>query len=229
MCGTTNLEDARAAADAGADALGFVFAPSPRQITPEQVERIVASLPAALEKIGVFMNESVERISEIVQQAGLTAVQLHGTESVEFANELHAKLTNGRSVRIIRAMKAPPATGPGVSVGLPPGILERDPATREIRPGPLAAVLVDSASGLQRGGTGRAFDWQASRLFIPTMNAYLKVIVAGGLTPANVGEAIATLRPWGVDVCTGVERRPGKKDHEKVRAFIAAVRAADKL
>ncbi len=229
-CGTTNLEDARAAVGAGVDALGFVFAASPRQITTEQAERIIASMPAAVEKVGVFVNDSVVRISEIVQHVGLTAVQLHGTESLEFVHELHAKLSNGHGARIIRAMKPPaaPVEASG-SAALPSGILERDPETHEISAGPLAAVLVDSASGLQRGGTGKTFDWQASRLFIPMMNAYVKVIIAGGLTPANVGEAIATLRPWGVDVCSGVEHRPGKKDYEKMRAFVAAVRQADRL
>ncbi len=228
ICGTTNVDDALAAVQAGADAVGFVFAPSPRRIEPKRAREIVAKLPPQVERVGVFANETVERLCAIVREVGLTAVQLHGTESGESIAELHAALSNGKDARLIRALKPPtaePNAHPSARSFLAAnGIFSDDPSSEL-----LAAVLVDSACGLQRGGTGETFDWEAARLFVAMLNARVKVIVAGGLTPGNVGEAIATLRPWGVDVCSGVEREHGKKDHEKMRAFVAAVRAADRL
>jgi phosphoribosylanthranilate isomerase len=213
ICGTTNLEDALAAADAGADALGFVFAESPRRVKPAVAAQITCSVPDGIEKVGVFVNETAERIREIVREAGLTAVQLHGDESLEFANEL----AKDKGLRVIPVF---PITRIHE--------VERHTGAVCITPGPLIdTILIDSAMRDKRGGTGQTWDWGLSRGFSQAFRAgKIKVIVAGGLTPGNVKAAIETLRPWGVDVASGVEREPGKKDHEKVRAFVKAAKNA---
>jgi phosphoribosylanthranilate isomerase len=214
ICGTTNLEDALAAVDAGADALGFVFAESPRRVEPGVAREIVRSMPEGIEKVGVFVNETAERISEIVQQAGLTAVQLHGDESLEFANQL----AEHRRLRVIPVLPITKIRE-----------VERQTGAVCIMPGPLIdTILIDSAMRDKRGGTGRTWDWGLSRGFTQAFRAgKVKVIVAGGLTPRNVRAAIETMLPWGVDVASGVEREPGKKDHEKVREFVKAAKNTD--
>jgi len=214
ICGTTNLEDALAAVDAGADALGFVFADSPRRVEPAAAHRITRSVPERIEKVGVFVNESAERIRKIVEEAGLTAVQLHGDESLEFANEL-AKDEGLRVIPVLPITKIRE--------------VERQTGAVCIMPGPLIdTILIDSAMRDKRGGTGRTWDWDLSRGFTQAFRAgKVKVIVAGGLTPGNVKAAIETMLPWGVDVASGVEREPGKKDHEKVRAFVRAAKSSD--
>lgn len=209
ICANTSLEDARLAAEAGADAVGFVFAPSPRRVTPEQVAAIVAHLPADLEKIGVFVDASFEEIEMTVETAGLTGVQLH----FDAAPELPAKLKErfGRNLRVLRVVHFETG-GTAADLGFDDGV---------------DAVLVDSRTATAVGGTGKTFDWAAARqtLFQNT-NMRKRLIAAGGLTPENVAEAIAILQPWGVDVVSGVEAEPGRKDAEKVRAFIANARKA---
>ena len=217
ICGNTSLEDALGAVEAGADALGFIFAPSPRRIEPKAAQAIVAELPETLEKVGVFVNESAEHIREVVEQVHLTAVQLHGDESPEFARNLFRLPGSARQSRL-RVFKAlPVVTG-----------IER--ALREFAHTPgVAAVLLDSAahdSGSPRGGTGKAFDWGRAAVFVPGVAECKRVILAGGLTPGNVAGAIEMLAPWGVDVCSGVELSPGRKDPARMRAFVAAVHAA---
>jgi phosphoribosylanthranilate isomerase len=207
ICGTTNLEDAQAAVDAGANALGFVFAESPRRVQPAVASKIVRAVLEPVEKVGVFVNESAGRIREIVAEAGLTAVQLHGDESPEFA----AKLASSG----LRVFKAIPVRG---------GFAARMIAFAE--KGEVDAVLLDTAAVL-RGGSGTSFDWRAVAEYMPAHGGDIRVIVAGGLTPLSVPHAIRILRPWGVDVASGVEREPGKKDHEKVRAFVKAAKSAD--
>ncbi len=236
ICGTTNLDDAQAGVAAGADALGFIFAPSPRRIEPERARGIVAKLPPETEKIGVLAEDTAERVGEVVRQVGLTAVQLHWDAKLEFITKLHAELSQART-KIIRVLKVPRFEAHEAeqgAIGWDPfgaGGAELDPKTHEIRLGQIAALLFDTAGPDGRGGTGTAFDWNAARAMIAglALAARTRMILAGGLTPANVADAIATLRPWGVDVCSGVERQHGKKDHEKVRAFVGAVRAADRL
>lgn len=216
ICGNTNLEDALAAVEAGADAVGFIFAPSSRRIDPKTAEAMVAQLPETLEKVGVFVNESAEHIREIVEQVHLTAVQLHGDESPDFARNLFRRPGRARRSRL-RVFKALP-----VHTGIERALREFA-HTRGI-----AAVLLDSAahdSESPRGGTGWAFDWGRAATFVPGVAERVRVILAGGLTPANVTQAIQVLSPWGVDVCSGVERSPGKKDPARMRAFVAAVRA----
>jgi phosphoribosylanthranilate isomerase len=206
ICGMTNLEDAQAAVDAGADALGFVFAESPRRVTPSVAGQIAHSLPERIEKFGVFVNETPERIREIVREAGLTAVQLHGEESPEFAHDIAA---GG-----LKVFKAIPVRG-GFAA----------PMLAFAEKGGVNGLLLDTAAP-RRGGTGQSFDWKAVSEHMPELGG-IRVIVAGGLTPLNVAHAIRVLRPWGVDVVSGVEREPGKKDHEKVRAFVKAAKSSD--
>ena len=226
ICGTTNREDALAAVDAGADAVGFVFATSPRQIEPEAAREIAAALPQRVEKVGVFANESSERIQAIARQVGLTIIQLHGDESPEFARTLFRgsddSSNGGARIRVFKAVSVSPGSE---------GAL-RDFAVT----GTVDGLLLDSAvlrvacmgqgTELVRGGTGVTFDWKRAASFVPGIAQRTRVILAGGLTPANVAEALRILKPWGVDVCTGVEASPGTKDVNKVRAFVAAVRGA---
>jgi len=215
ICGTTNLEDAQAAVEAGADAVGFVFAESPREITPSGAEEIIAKLPTGVEKIGVFVDEPAERILEISREIGLTGVQLHGEESPSDVGALR-KGASG-SLRIVKAIRLnDTAAGSQLAIY---------GANRRLWPD---AILLDSGTTSARGGSGEKFKWEQWAGVAQQLSDRLSVIVAGGLTPENVAGALSTFSPWGVDVVSGVERSPGKKDPEKVRAFISAVRAVDK-
>jgi phosphoribosylanthranilate isomerase len=211
ICANTSLGDALVAAEAGADAVGFVFAPSPRQVTAEQAAQIVPHLPAALEKIGVFVDAGFDEIAATVEAAGLTGVQLHFDAPAALAAQLREKF--GAKLRIL-------------------GVVHFDSAAVE-RVAAMAAdanidgLLVDSRTATAVGGTGQAYDWDAAQSLIFGSDSKMKFIAAGGLTPENVAGAIATLRPWGVDVVSGVEAAPGRKDPAKVRAFVANARAAD--
>lgn len=208
ICANTSLTDAQLAADAGADAVGFVFAPSPRRVTVEQVAQIAPLLPSTLEKIGVFVDASIEQIAKAVRACGLTGVQIHSEGAPDLPAQLRAEL--GPNLRILRVVHF----GPGAPAQA--ALYATDPN--------VDAVLVDSRTATAVGGTGIAFDWdEAGRTIFGSGKANL--IAAGGLNPANVADAIARLQPWGVDVATGVEASPGRKDPEKVRAFIANARA----
>ncbi|HVZ84516.1 MAG TPA: phosphoribosylanthranilate isomerase [Terracidiphilus sp.] len=208
ICGNTNLADAQLAAEAGADAVGFVFAPSPRRVTAEQVAAITPHLPAQIEKIGVFVDASFEQIAAAVRTARLTGVQLHSDAGLEVAAALRA--TFGPSLRILRVVHF------GANAAEQAAAL-----TADIN---IDAILIDSRTATAVGGTGIAFDWQAAAQTL--FRGGTKMVAAGGLKPENVAEAIATLHPWGVDVSSGVEVVPGRKDPAKVRAFIANARAA---
>lgn len=210
ICGNTSLEDALLAAEVGADAVGFVFAPSPRRVTPAQVAAIVCHLPAKLEKIGVFVDASFEEIEATIQLSGLTGVQLHFNAAPDLPARLREKF--GPELRILRVVHFSEE-----SVGEAEAIL-RDPHVH--------AVLVDSRTATAVGGTGTTFDWlAASKALFQDANAQeRRLVAAGGLHPDNVVEAIATLRPWGVDVVSGVEAAPGCKDPAKVRNFVAKAR-----
>jgi len=211
ICGTTNVADALLAVEAGADAIGFVFAESPRRIEPGQAAEITAQLPPGLEKVGVFVNERAAHIRWVVKQAGLTAVQLHGDEAAEFAANLFPEEERPRLYRAVSMRTIFSAANVTA--------LLREHRTKPV----FDALLVDSGSPT-RGGTGLTFDWDRAQPFITGLKKSGKVIVAGGLTPQNVARAIALFRPWGVDVASGVEREPGKKDPDKLRAFVQAVR-----
>ncbi len=214
ICGTTNLADAQLAVDAGADAVGFIFARSKRHIEPPAARAIVDALPPHIEKIGVFVDEHPERVREIVGQAGLTGVDLHGEEDETARNLLHSAPVEGRRIRVFKTLHM-----------LEPKEMEF--AHTRILAGLYDALLLDSGSHEQRGGTGKPFDWDATEKLIRLISVTARVIFAGGLNPQNVGQAITRFRPWGVDVASGVEAEPGRKDPEKVRAFVAAVRAAE--
>ena len=211
ICANTNLEDAMASAELGADAVGFVFAPSRRQVTAAQVAEITAQLPGHIERIGVFAGFTVPQIVGAVDAAGLTGVQLHAGVGSDAMGELAEALPKGFA--IIQTVH---------------WRLDENEASAERVRGQLAVaaaerVLVDARVGSASGGLGVSFDWAAARPVL-TSQPRLKLIVAGGLRPDNVADAIRELRPWGVDVASGVEASPGRKDHGKLRAFIKNAR-----
>lgn len=209
ICATTCVDDALASIDAGANALGFVFAPSRRRVSAEQAAKIVAHIPAGVERVGVFSDEPAARVAEVVAQAGLTTVQLHGEESPAFIEELAARWPQGRPVSVIK------------TVLVNEHFAARFAHVCHDYPG-VDRMLLDSG-----GGSGRTFDWDAARPLLS--NNKKRLIVAGGLNPENVGEAIRKFAPWGVDVVSGVEREQGRKDPVKLKAFVAAVRKAEQL
>jgi phosphoribosylanthranilate isomerase len=204
FCGTTSLEDAVASAEAGPDALGFIFAPSKRRITPEKAQAIIEGLPPAMERVGVFLNASPEEIRRVVALVDLTGIQLHGNEvTVDVRQALPG---NRSSLRIIKTI----LMGNGIA----------KVATALSAGEAVDAWLLDSGAG-----SGKTFDWQAARTELGSRQE--RFIIAGGLTPENVGEAIRVFSPWGVDVVTGIEREPGHKDPKKLKAFVSAVRKAE--
>jgi phosphoribosylanthranilate isomerase len=213
ICGTTNLEDALLAVEAGADAVGFVFyQKSPRCVTVERAREIVEKLPGRVEKVGVFVNEPEDALLAVADGAGLTAVQMHGdSEDPHVADSI---VKRRPEVKVLAA----------ISMRHP------NPAGWAMRwhPDSVQAFLLDSGTSSQHGGTGEVFDWAAALPTLEDIRRLAKVVAAGGLTSANVGTAIAILKPWGVDVASGVEARPGKKDPGKVRAFVRAVREMDR-
>jgi phosphoribosylanthranilate isomerase len=228
ICGITNLEDALVAVEAGADAVGFVFyEKSPRRVVAPQVREIVRALPQQLEKVGVFVTKSTDEMEAVTDEAGLTAWQLHkdrnGTPLQQFLEE------GGFFV----LPKHNPRPGKQAYLSLPANLLVGEEGYRGLgwakgTDKAVSALFVDSGNGKMPGGTGQTFDWHGLQPTIHSLSMNFKVVVAGGITPDNVVEAISILHPWGVDVSSGVEASPGKKDPEKVRAFIKAVREADK-
>ena len=212
ICGNTSLQDARLAAEAGANAAGFVFASSPRRVTTAQVAAITPHLPVDLEKIGVFVGSTFEEIASTVRACGLTGVQIHSDGGPDLPARLRTEF--GSALRILRV----------VHFGS-----EAAEQTRIVASHPdIDAILVDSRTATAVGGTGIAFDWAEARATIFGNVDGVKFVAAGGLAPENVAEAIATLRPWGVDVVSGVEASPGRKDPAKVRDFVAKARALPK-
>ena len=209
ICANTSLADAQVAADAGADAVGFVFAPSPRRVTAEQVAKIVPHLPTTIEKIGVFVDAGFEEIAVTVEAAGLTGVQLHFDAPPALPAQLRERF--GAGLRILGVVHFDVRAAEHVAA-------IADDANVD-------ALLVDSRTATAVGGTGQTYDWDAARRGIFGAGGRMKLVAAGGLTPENVAEAIATLRPWGVDVVSGVELTPGRKDPAKVGDFIANARA----
>ncbi len=196
ICGITNEDDALLCVVLGADAVGFVFAPSPRQVAPARVHDIVRRLPPEILPVAVFRNEARQRVVDMVHQSGVKAAQLHGHETAEDTRWIRERV-------------------PMVIKAFPAGDYRLD------RLGDYGAdaVLLDSPTP----GSGRVFDWSLAE-GAPDGG---RVILAGGLTADNVADAIARVRPWGVDVSSGVEREPGYKDPRKLRAFIANARAAE--
>jgi phosphoribosylanthranilate isomerase len=195
VCGITNEEDALLAVAVGADALGFVLAPSPRQIAAPRVREIVRRLPPDVLTVGVFRDETPERVVEAVHRAGLGAAQLHGHES-----PTQTRWVKDRVRVVVKAFAA------------------GDPRLADAAEHGADVVLVDGASP----GSGQVFDWSLAEHAPPG----LRVVLAGGLTPDNVAAAVERVRPWGVDVSSGVETAPGHKDPVRLHAFVAAARAA---
>ncbi|MDQ3643053.1 MAG: phosphoribosylanthranilate isomerase, partial [Actinomycetota bacterium] len=195
ICGTTSEADALLAVAMGADAIGFVFAPSPRQIAPGVASDIAKRLPSEVMTVGVFRNEAPARVVEIVNGVGLRAAQLHGHETAEQARWIRE--------RVPFVIQAFPAGAPAVAKAPDYGV---------------DVIMLDAP----RPGSGQIFDWTLAE--VP---GGLRLMLAGGLTPDNVTEAIARVHPWGVDVVSGVERSPGVKDPVKVRAFVAAAKSTE--
>jgi len=225
ICGITNLEDALTAIDAGANALGFVFyAKSPRNVDPQDVGRMATELPEQIERVGVVVPRSMDEIRFVAKAARVTALQLHLSLMAPLLDSSSSYTTDtfASASKIFMALPAGPfierQSSPDFAVlrgaGLPKGIFD--------------TVFLDSGTPDQPGGTGRTFDWHAAVPLVVDMRKQVNVVLAGGLNPENVADAIGVLHPWGVDVSSGVEASPGKKDPEKVRAFVRAVREADK-
>lgn len=208
ICGITNLADAETAIAAGADALGFVFATSPRRMTVETARAIIARLPTSIEKIGVFVDATASELMETAAGTGLTGVQLHGSQpESSIAVSLPAHL---RVIHVVRHT--------GDAAQFTQTLAAIAPANQP------ATILVDTfVPGLQ-GGSGKAFDWAAARAGFVNCAAHVQLIAAGGLRPENVAEAIRVLQPWGVDVSSGVEASPGRKDAARVADFIRKAR-----
>jgi phosphoribosylanthranilate isomerase len=211
ICGMTNLEDALVAVEAGADAVGFVFyEKSPRNVSPETAQEIVQMLPAKIEKTGVFVGETAQRMDEIAGQVGLTALQFYRNPLDSAASGWNVPRGSHKRIAAVSGGRLSNSD----LVGLPVNTLY--------------GVLIDSGSRECPGGTGASFDWNSGFHGVQGVSYVLSVIIAGGLKPDNVHLAIESLKPWGVDVSSGVEASPGKKDPEKVRAFVKAVRVASK-
>jgi len=200
ICGLTRAEDVASAVAAGADAVGFVFAASPRQVTPAQAAAAAAAAPPQVARVGVFVDPTLEEVEQAVEAAGLTAVQLCGCESPELVSAI--------SVPVIKV--------------LPVG-MDFDWKRAEPYRGNAAALLLDTYVPDKAGGTSQTFHWQS----IGEVPGWAPLYVAGGLCASNVGDAIRVLRPFAVDVSSGVESSPGIKDPKMIEAFCAAVRCAD--
>jgi len=225
ICANTNLEDAELAAELGADAVGFVFAPSKRQMIPEQVAEITERLRSGVEKVGVFAATDTSEIEHSVVSAGLTVAQLHGVFDASLVRTL--SMESGGELNIIQTVTY------AVDASDCADADERFEGTlRAVFAEPVVwAVLIDAAKAGASGGLGVAFDWEhvaeIVRRAIGAREPRPRVILAGGLNAENVAQAIAALKPWGVDVASGVEASPGKKDPARLRAFVKAARRAD--
>jgi phosphoribosylanthranilate isomerase len=202
ICGITNVPDARICAELGADMIGFNFyRQSARYIDPEVARQIIEGTPRGVRAVGVFVDVSADKVRKIATSVGLGSVQLHGQMSPEVCREL------AQEFRVIRALRTDSRFRPEAMALFPD-----------------CGVLLDAEHPELRGGTGRRCDWPAARA-ARAITQFL--IVSGGLNAQNVAEAIAMVAPNGVDVCSGVERAPGLKDHRAIEKFIAAVRAAE--
>jgi phosphoribosylanthranilate isomerase len=210
ICGNTSLEDARFAAESGAHAVGFVFAPSPRQVEPKLVRQITEKLPPQVEKYGVFVDAGFDQIVATVAAAGLTGVQIHRTSDALLPHRLRQHFAR---LGILRVLNYKDQEFAGQLTDL-----SRDES--------LDGVLVDSSSQRAVGGTGTSFNWLGARSSFLQAAPHLRLIAAGGLAPENVKQAIEVLRPWGVDVVSGVESAPGRKDPARVLAFIRSAQQA---
>lgn len=217
ICGNTNLEDAALAAELGADAVGFVFAASKRQVTAAQVAAITRELRGPVERVGVFHSRDAEEIARASDEAGLTAVQLHGGLDEGLVERLAERFAG--QVGMIQVLHW--------AVGDESAAAElAEQMKRVAAQGTVTRVLIDSKVGAAAGGTGVAFEWAKAREVFASAPESLRLILAGGLRPENVGQAIGELGPWGVDVSSGVEATPGRKDSVRLAQFVQNARAA---
>jgi phosphoribosylanthranilate isomerase len=218
ICGNTNVEDARLAAELGADAVGFVFAESPRQVTAAQVAAIVPMLPDSVEKIGVFSSRDAEEIAGVVRETGLTGIQLHGDLDIGLARRLRTEFSGQIPIVVTLHWALDAETNNAEEMSAELDVIAGDSSVRH--------VLIDSRKGAAIGGTGLTFDWNSARsvLHADRLEHGMKLIVAGGLRPENVAEAVRALSPWGVDVASGVEASKGRKNPLKLKEFIEAAR-----
>ncbi len=198
MCGITSLEDGRVATGSGADAVGLVFAESPRKINVEAAREIAAALPESVLKVGVFVNEEPAKVLRISAEVGLDYAQLHGDESPEAVSAVKKG-----GLRVIKALQVQDAGSLGAMEGFGADLL-----------------LLDAYSEKARGGTGERFDWGLAK----SLKGRGNILVSGGLTPENVREAISFFRPYGVDASSSLEDAPGKKNEERVRRFVSAAK-----
>ncbi len=204
ICGITNIEDAATAVELGADALGFIFySGSKRFVDPAAARDIILKLPPFITSVGVFVNQDLDEIKRILDITGVNTVQLHGDESPEFCGSVTASVP----AKVIKAIR--------VKDSLDAGSLAQYP---------VQAILLDTYSDAEYGGTGKSFDWG----ILKDIDIEQKVILSGGLSPDNVAQAVEAVKPYAVDVNSGVEAGPGKKDHEKLKKFIEAIRYGNK-
>ena len=197
ICGITNEEDGLAAARLGADALGFVFAPSPRRISPEKARQIIKALPPLVQTVGVFVDEDLDEVSSVAEMCGLDILQFHGSESADYCDSFDQRVIKAIRLRNRQDLKS---------------LAEYD--------GVVHALLLDTYLPDKLGGTGMTFNWE----WALEAGKYGRIILAGGLNPGNVAAAISIVKPYGVDASSGLEQRPGVKDHEKMAQFIESVR-----
>lgn len=198
ICGITNLDDALAAVDSGADALGFVFyRASPRYVEPNTIRAIVRKLPPFITTVGVFVDEAVAEISRLTQHTAIDVVQLHGHESPEICNIINKKVIKAIRVKDITDLDS-------------------------LEPYQVSAFLLDTFTPEYFGGTGQVFNWDIAL----AAKQFGRIILAGGLTPDNIQKAIRFVQPYAVDVSSGVEKEKGKKDHIKLKLFIEKAKGA---
>jgi len=201
VCGMTSLKDALVAVEVGADAVGFIFyKKSPRSVTMKTVREIVLELPPFVDTVGVFVDETAEQVNKIADYCNLDIIQLHGDESPTYCKKIRRKVIKAFRIKDMQSVK-------------------------KISNFQVSGFLLDTFSEKLHGGTGKVFDWN---LALPAKK-FGPVIMAGGLTPNNVQQAVRQIRPYGVDVCSGVESEPGIKDHKKVRAFLKNANAGRKI
>jgi phosphoribosylanthranilate isomerase len=200
ICGMTQLKDALFAVDQGATAVGFIFYnKSPRSVTMKAAREIIAKLPPFVDTVGVFVNETTERVNKVADYCGLDLVQLHGEESPAFCRKINRRVIKAFRIKDLQSFK-------------------------KLEKYSVSGFLLDTFSENLHGGTGKVFDWNLAH----RAKKMGPIILAGGLTARNICQAIRQVRPYGVDVCSGVEKEPGIKDPEKVRAFLKNIRSGSK-
>ncbi|MBW2610069.1 MAG: phosphoribosylanthranilate isomerase [Deltaproteobacteria bacterium] len=197
VCGITELQDASVAVELGADVLGFIFAPSPRRISPDEAREIISALPPFVKTMGCFVNEEPATIREIIYYCGLDLIQLHGDESPDFCQEFMPYATRALRMKDETTLR-----------------------TIEQYQGKVRGLVLDTYTKRKVGGTGKTFDWE---LAVKVKDMGIPVILAGGLNPSNIERAISTVRPYAVDVNSGVEERPGKKSHTLLKELFEKI------